>query len=220
MFACESIMVFSGAELWGFYFRVDSGYNDLMEKLSHFDSNLGQPKIYLQNPHFKMAKKFLSEGTYSEAIESFVIVDTDVVLVNKDSKKILLLARRRHKPMQGLWVIGGRIFAGENELSAIQRIFKRETSLEIAPSRFHFVAMNRYIWSEREQEPQDKGSDNLCYTFGLVLDANEIKIVSGHLDKEEYDSSSGLQEFSREELINENVHPAIIDLYDSIFHAS
>lgn len=175
-----------------------------------------QPKTYAQDPHFVMPKKFLSEGTYSNAIESFVIVDADVALINKDNKKILLV-RRRQKPMPGLWLVGGRILAGEEVLNAIQRILKRETSLEIEASRFDFVIINRYLWSERKQEPQDRGSDNLCYTFALALDQDEVKAASGHLDAEEYDTSAGLREFSREELVRESVHPAIIDLYDLIF---
>ena len=179
-----------------------------------------QPKTYLQNPHFKMSHKFLGEATYSEAIESFVIVDADVALVNADSKKILLLARRRHKPMQGLWVIGGRIFAGEDERVAIKRLFKRETSLDIESARFQFITMNRYIWSEREQAPQDKGSDNLSYTFALALAPAEIEIVSKHLDSEEYDAAAGLREFTRGELVKENAHPAILDMYDALFPVS
>jgi hypothetical protein len=178
---------------------------------------LTRPRTYLQNPHFKMKRSYLDDETYAKAIESFVVVDADTLLVNQENQTIILLARRRHKPMQGLWMIGGRIFAGEDEVLAIQRVFQRETSLAIDADRFHFIGMHRYIWSEREQAPQSAGSDNLCYNFALALTSDEIATVASHLDPEEYDLSAGLQEFGREDLLANGGHQAILDLYDALF---
>ena len=38
-----------------------------------------EPRLYIEDPHFKMSRMFLSDKTYREAIESFVIVDADVL---------------------------------------------------------------------------------------------------------------------------------------------
>jgi ADP-ribose pyrophosphatase YjhB (NUDIX family) len=176
-----------------------------------------QPKIYIEDPHHKMSRKFLTDQVYSEAIESFVIVDADVLFINKENKTLFLLARRKAKPMQGLWVIGGRIYAGESERDAICRLTKSETSLEFGPDHFNFLCMNRYVWKDRQQEPQDKGSDNLCYTFTAELTQEERAIVSKNLDPEEYDTTLGLQEFSGEMLEEQGVHPAIIDMHKVLF---
>ncbi|MDO8430716.1 MAG: NUDIX domain-containing protein [Candidatus Taylorbacteria bacterium] len=178
---------------------------------------MSSPHLYLEDPHFKMSRVFLSDKTYNEAIESFVIVDVDVIFINRVNKTILLLAKRRVKPMQGLWLIGGRVFAGESENDAIMRCVKRETSLDLPNDRFHFITMNRYIWKDREQEPQDKGSDNLCYTFAAELSPEERVTASNHLDKDEYDTKIGLQEFSLESLKEHKVHQAILDLYQLLF---
>lgn len=176
-----------------------------------------QPETYSEDPHFKMVKKYLSDEVYAETIESFIIVDADVLFINRVNKSVFLLARRKVKPMQGLWLIGGRVFAGEPERTAITRLVKREAGLEIAPERFEYLRMNRYLWTEREQQPQNKGSDNLCYTFILEISDEEKQIASKHLDPHEYDTTTGLQEFNKEELEKENVHKAITDLYDLVF---
>ena len=176
-----------------------------------------EPRTYFEDPHFKMGRKFLSDETYAEAIESFVIVDADVLFINRTNKSVFLLARRKVKPMQGLWLIGGRIFAGEPERAAIARLVKRETSLSIAPDRFEYLCINRYLWTDREQEPQNKGSDNLCYTFALEVSDEEKQISSEHLDPDEYDTTTGLQEFDKKMLEAGSVHQAIRDLYDIVF---
>lgn len=164
-----------------------------------------------------MGRKFLSDETYAEAIESFVIVCADVLFINRKNRSVLLLARRKVKPMQGLWLIGGRVFAGEPERAAIVRLAKREVGLDIAPERFEYVCTNRYLWTDREQEPQDKGSDDLCYTFALEVSDEERRGAAAHLDPHEYDTTTGLQEFNKERLEKESVHQAIRDLYDIVF---
>ena len=176
-----------------------------------------QPVTYFEDPHFKMGRKFLSDETYAEAIESFIIVCAAVLFINRANKSVLLLARRRVKPMQGLWLIGGRVFAGERERDAIVRLVKREAGLAVAPDRFEFLCINRYLWTDREQEPQDKGSDDLCYTFALEVSDEEKRSSSAHLDPHEYDTMIGLQEFNKERLEKESVHQAIRDLYDTVF---
>ncbi|TSC79454.1 MAG: hypothetical protein G01um101429_441 [Parcubacteria group bacterium Gr01-1014_29] len=153
---------------------------------------------------------------YSHALDMFVIVCVDAVLVNREHKTIYL-ARRRAKPMQGWWVVGGRMRAGEKEQDAIRRKFLQETSVDVDPARFEFLRMNRYFWKDRQQEPQENGNDSLAYTFAIELTKQELRQVSENLERNEYEASGGLREFTREELIEEGIHEAIIDLYDQIY---
>lgn len=162
-----------------------------------------------------MEQKFLPDEVYAQALESFVVVCTDVVPINR-SRRTIYLARRAVKPMQGWWWIGGRMFAGEHEQESVKRCFRRETSLDLPSERFEYVAMYRYWWKDRKQEPQDKGADDLSYTFVVELTSEELRKVSHKLDKKEY-AQGGLQEFDRERLSIENVHPAILDLYNRVF---
>jgi hypothetical protein len=159
----------------------------------------------------------LSETAYAEALQGMVIVCTDVLIVDL-SRETVFLATRRSFPMRGLWGIGGRVRAGETEWQAICRIFRRETSLDLAPERFERVPlMARYMWSEREQDHVEMGADNLSYNFLVPLSEREIKEASSGLDPDEYEAAAGLREFSSVQLrdfcLKGAIHPAIVDIY-------
>lgn len=176
-----------------------------------------QITTYIEDPQFKMARKFLSDETFAEAIESFIIVCTDVFFIQRTNGGVFLLAPRKAKPMQGFWSVGGRISAGELERDAITRIVKREAGLTVAPDRFEFVRMHRSLWANREQEPQNKGRDDITYIFVLDISDEEKRIVSAHLDPREYDTTKGLEEFDKERLERESVHKAVRDVYAVVF---
>jgi ADP-ribose pyrophosphatase YjhB (NUDIX family) len=175
-----------------------------------------RPTTYPENPDAKMPPVRLSEENFAVAMESFTIVGTDVLFVNR-ARKTIFLAHRIALPLQGFWMIGGRMFAGEPEFDSMRRIVKRETSLELPIDRFELVTFNRYLWATRAQEPHDKGSDNLCYTFIAELSPEEIAIASHHLDPDEYDAAAGLTEFDAARLEASDVHQAIKDPYALVF---
>lgn len=175
-----------------------------------------QPKLYIEDAHHNMSSKSMTDQEYANALEVFVVVCVDVVLVNR-ARKTVYLARRKAKPMQGWWVIGGRIRAGEIEHNAMHRKFLQETSVDVEPARFEFLRMNRYFWKDREQDPQNKGTDALAYTFAVELTDEELRTVSENLEKYEYEAGSGLREFTRYELLQEGAHEAVIDMYDQAF---
>lgn len=174
------------------------------------------PYLYSEDPSFVMPRKFLPEDRYAEAMEALIVVCADAIFINRERKSVFL-AWRRAKPLPGWWFIGGRINAGEREIDGIVRLVSRETTLVFLPERFSFLRMNRYICSEREQEPQQAGSDTLSYMFAIELTHVEYSSVAVNLEQNEYDRERGLREFKRSDLIEEGVHPAILDIYDQLF---
>lgn len=179
--------------------------------------------LYRQDPDHHMPRAFVSDAAYAEAVAGMVIVCADVVIVDREAQTFYLTTRR-HLPMAGLWWIGGRVRAGEAEIDAIMRNFARETGLDLPADRFTSTPLvTRYMWSEREQEPQNLGSDNLCYNFTVTLTAHELVYVIAHLDPEEYDADAGLQVFGRaqlESLLAEGrLHPVIWKMYQQVFGA-
>lgn len=155
----------------------------------------------------------LSEEVYAEAMGAMVVVCTDVVCINRHHRTVLL-AHRRVKPMPGLWVVGGRVRAGESFKEAAVRKLADEIKIVVAKSRLGFVREDRFIWSERQQEPQNVGSDNICHVFHLELTTRELELV--RLDPSEY-ADTQLREYSRQALVAAGVHERILDLYDEIF---
>lgn len=176
---------------------------------------MDEPTLYVEDPAHKMAGAHLDEDTYSKAISNMIIVCTDAVIFNSE-RRTIYLAERRVKPMAGWWWIGGRRRAGETATQSMQRCFRRETSLEIPEGRFIQIVVQEYHWKDREQVPQDAGSHNLSYVHAVELSDEELVAASANMDKKEY-KSSGLKEFTREQLVKVGAHPAILDFYDKLF---
>lgn len=171
--------------------------------------------LYQGKGRKKIKPEFLPDEVYNAAMRSFVVVCTDAIIINKKEKAVYL-AKRRIKPMKNWWVIGGRSFTGELPEESIVRCFERETTLLLAGKRFKMLCINRYLWKDRQQEPQDIGSDNLAYTFAVELTEEEIRAVSMNLNKEEYEDI-GLEKFDLKRLRQEKIHPMIVLAYKQIF---
>lgn len=174
------------------------------------------PKIYQEDPLFKMPRVYLTDEVYSQALDAFIIVCTDAAIVDKQNK-LIYLAYRKALPAQGWWVLGGRTYAGESFEESVVRCVKRETGIELDKSRFNFEVINRYQFPNRAQAPQEKGCDTMSFTFSVELTREEILSMSQALDEKEYDKSYGLKAFNYEELQKTKVHPMILDLYKLIF---
>lgn len=175
------------------------------------------PNFYAEeNCSFKPV--FMSDDAYVQAVSSMVIVCADILFYSA-SKGVVYLAKRKSKPLSNWWMIGGRIKAGDTgEQGAVNNI-KRETGLEVDPSRLKFLAMNRYFFNNRQQEPQDIACDSLSYTYALDISDEEFVVAKEHLDKNEYewmDGSGGLTAFSLVDIRNLGTHPAISNIAQQV----
>ncbi|MCL5004777.1 MAG: NUDIX domain-containing protein [Patescibacteria group bacterium] len=171
--------------------------------------------IYVENEH-KIKNVYLKNKTYSKAMESMIVVCSDVMIFNRKEKAVYL-AKRRVKPMKGLWEIGGRRFAGETALKAAVRNFTRETTLKIKSSRLKFITTIENIWQSRKEKPIKIGKHDLIFVFAVNLNKKEIEIVSKNLGSKEYHQNS-LEKFDKKRLLKEKVHPALIEIYNKIFN--
>ncbi len=169
---------------------------------------------YVEDEEHHMPQTRLDEETYAKATVSLPILCTDAVIVDVDTR-IFYLAKRRTLPMADWWVIGGRSFAGESPEASMRRCFKRETSLDLHEDRFSLRAFNRYRWRNRQQAPQDAGSDNAAYTFMVRLEAHELASVK--LDPNEYHAEHGLEAFGQNDLMSGRFHKMLRDLWITIF---
>lgn len=179
-------------------------------------SRIPSPKLYVEDSSHVYPKIHLSDEEYANAIQTLVVVCTDVVFIDRP-KKTIYLARRASKPAQGWWwFIGGRSRVGEDERSSIQRCVLRETKLTISKERFEFVCMNRYFFKNRAQPPQEVGCDSLCYVFCLELTPEELNGIQ--LDAQEYVAGNELRAFTYADLVKDpDVTPQVLDVYLRIF---
>lgn len=172
--------------------------------------------VYRQDPDHRLPNRFVTDDAYAQAVQAMTIVCCDTVIIDTGAG-VFYLTTRRHLPMRGRWIVGGRKRAGEPPRLGAQRTFQRETGLNLDPGRFEYLRVQTYHWSEREQPPQSCGSENECHTFAIVLTPGERDQAARGLDPAEYDVTQGLQPFDRERMVQEGVHQGIIDLYDLVF---
>ncbi len=172
-------------------------------------------EIYIENGH-QIKGVYLKTPLYSKALESMIVVCSDIMIFNRKEKSVYL-AKRQVEPMKGWWEIGGRRFAGETALEAAVKNFTRETTLKISPSRFKFITTIENIWQKRKEKPIKIGKHDLVFIFAVNLNKKEIKIASENLNTKEYYSNS-LEKFDKKRLLKEKIHPALVEIYDKIFN--
>jgi ADP-ribose pyrophosphatase YjhB (NUDIX family) len=129
----------------------------------------------------------LDEATYSAALDHLVIVCVDLVLTHQNA---VLLAKRNYPPRPSWWILGGRMIAGEDPLTAAGRKLREEGSLQIAPQRLQWIGTYSTCFAKRQQPPQDHGSHSLNITYHLELAATEKAQL--HLSPTEYQQQEWL----------------------------
>lgn len=174
------------------------------------------PKVYVEHG-FHIPRIRLDDEEYGRSIQAHVVYCVDAAIVNRE-RRTIYLGKRVAKPLQGWWILGGRVFPGELEADAIARKYKQEAGIDVAPERFEYVDTFRYMRKGRAQAPQEYGSDCIGYTFAVELTDDELAMASSNLDPTEYDAKLGLAEFTRGQLIAEGVDQAVVDIYDAIFN--
>lgn len=177
------------------------------------------PKRYTEAGTKLFKAVLLSDELYAQAIDAFIVVCTDFVPVNR-TKKVIYLAKRSVQPARGVWRFGGRQRTGEGIQESCVRLAKRELDLTIAPERFVYLLANEDVWAVRKHEPTDNPFHGFDHVFSIELSEEEIKHAAAHLDPKEYDAEFGIQAYDRERLLKEEVHPQLIDMYDTLFPGS
>ncbi len=177
-------------------------------------------KTYLDplNPQASLVidDTWLDDDLYMKVVKKTVVSCVDAVVTVKDVPDTVYLIRRAVYPMKGLWILGGRIqFNSVNIQDAISSNVMRETKVRFSPERFKLLTVNNYFWINCAQG--NFPSKILAPLFHLEVSKEELSKISSGLIASEYEQGFGLQPFTREYLIRENVHPAILDAFDLIW---
>lgn len=177
-------------------------------------------KTYLD--HFAPAnsimaeKKWLIDGEYLMIVKNTIIACADAVVTIIGEVGIIYLAKRVVNPQPDLWFIGGRAqMSSDNMVHAIMQNVERETKLKFLPERFTYLCTNDYKFARSAQG--DFPVRSLASLFNLAVTPTELQIMSANLTATEYETGFGLKAFNREQLVNSNVHPAILDAFDLIW---
>jgi len=167
------------------------------------------------NREVRVEEQWISDQAYAEVARKMVVLCTDAVFTTSGDKAIYLTKRSVY-PMKGIWWFGGRLFFNDaSPEDAISRAIQRETAHHINPARFRFISIHGYAWVKTAQG--DFGCKNFGLTYQCEVDDVELDLMRSGLIASEYDRSFGIQRFDRERLVAENVHQALIDVYDDLF---
>lgn len=174
-------------------------------------------KRYIDNAQFRLQAAFMSDGALVEMLDARPIVNSDVVLINRE-KRAIYLPTRISRPAEGLWFIGGARKAGETALETIVRRVSKETGAAIVSSRFEHVGIIEYIWSYRKELPHENGRHDINWIFALEPTVDEMGAINTHLHEDEYDTSKGLREFgSISQLREAGARDIVLDVYSTLF---
>ena len=146
---------------------------------------------FLGMPHYVTGtytrnSTFLNDEEYSRALDCFVKGCADIFLT--DSKGNAMLGKRKVEPQPDWWFLGGRMKAGDTIEEAAARNCKRETKLDIDPSRWSFVCAQTMLWQFRKQEPCGNGTADINVIMTAeITDEEKASMV---MCNEEYETLS------------------------------
>jgi len=170
--------------------------------------------IFIEQNH-KITGPRMSDSLYAKAIASLIVVCSDAIIVDYE-KKLIYLAKRSVKPMQGYWTIGGRRKAGDSSHDSIVKTFLRETSIVTKRNQFSYISTKEVIWKDRKERPINIGKHDLIQFFAIELSKAQLSKASNNLCKNEYEPS-GLKGFDKSSLKINKIHPLMLEIYNEIF---
>ncbi|MEM7769487.1 MAG: NUDIX domain-containing protein [Cyanobacteria bacterium P01_E01_bin.6] len=120
---------------------------------------------------------------YSTVLDRMVITCVDLLFIHNGK---VLLGRRNGDPINGWWVIGGRMFAGESPIDAVQRKAKEEAGLSIGRSPIQFLGVYSTAFATRRQPPVEHGLHSVNLAHIITVTSTEKAQIA--LTKAEYDT--------------------------------
>lgn len=175
-----------------------------------------QTRSYEQkNADFKGKNPWIPWEQYEKILRTMIVPCVDIIL-HTEEERAIYLAKRIALPMASYWCLGGRMMFGDASFEeAAARSLKRESALEIKPSRFKFICNHLYAWEALAQG--NFTGRNLAIIFSLKVSLKELNQIKKSLNKDEFDTEFGLQKFDRKRMLDADVHKAMVDIFDQLF---
>lgn len=145
-------------------------------------------------------KGYLPKDEFLELIKTTRLPSIDLIIFDEDNR--ILLGKRMNRPAKGFhFVPGGRIFQGETEEAAFQRISEKELGIIIPPEQC--IRM--------EKEYKHDYEDNMFGVVGIGTHYDPIAYVihlSNTVQFKNDDQHASLQWWTKQAALESNqVHP-------------
>ncbi len=146
---------------------------------------------------------FLDDETHAKALDRYINVCTDVVLV--DEQNCFVLANRKVSAAQGWWWKGGGMRKGESPEESVDRLMKREIGFSLEGVTLLDIFFHQ--WCERKSPPSENGQHDLIMLHYARVSEETISRIT--LDPTEYDPNLGFIRYDG----SQSVRPVIAHAY-------
>lgn len=121
---------------------------------------------------------FIEESLYKDILRSIPVLTIDLVILDQNTKKFILV-RRANEPMKGEYMTpGGRIAKHEKAVEAAVRICEEEIGLTIHPLNWKFMGFFEGVWPSNAFNIENCKTHTLSLLFysTLLVDSSSIKL--------------------------------------------
>ncbi len=151
---------------------------------------------------FKSYRVFLPQVIYGWIRDNVVRTAVDVIVLNEHGE--ILLGKRKIHPK--IWfTFGGGMIPGERPGETASRILEHDIGFKISPERFLFLEPVSWVFSKRQEPPQDHGCHDLSLFHFVVINDKEVRSIVFRLG--EYEK---LKWSNPTEISGRGFHPATV----------
>lgn len=174
--------------------------------MSHWQAVREYPNFQYVTGTQQKAGTFMSDATYSEALDALVVCCADAAVLHQG---LWLIAKRVWEPLPDWWVIGGRMRKAELIEQAVRRNLRRELHLDIPEDRLlHIISYYSQIWDTRAWEPTTNG----CHVFTITTAVHLTDEEKAHIQlNEEYADSQWVDPLQVIEN-SDQFHPCLVQV--------
>jgi len=152
-----------------------------------------------------IANNWFTDAEYSKILDNLVIVCVDTLVVDLNGN--VLLGKRTKLPIKDWWIFGGRMQASETYEDASVRGIERELKIKVQ-SKPEFIGYYDLTWSERHEQPNNKGSHVLLAAMIYQVSEDQKLCIKEVPDHEE------VRWFSDKQLAQQEINPILKKIID------
>jgi colanic acid biosynthesis protein WcaH len=145
------------------------------------------------------SKDFLDPTEFAEVIRNAPLVSIDLIVRDKSGR--VLLGKRKNSPAKRFWFVpGGRIYKGEELMTARRRVIKEELGLEADHQEVVFLGVFDHIYTDNVFEDPSYGTHFVVLAHQLTLSTVPVSLPM--------DEHEGYKWWSTDQLkLSREVHP-------------
>jgi len=92
-----------------------------------------QDSYFVYDAPLSIDSKKIENKFYAQAVNQLPILCVDILVIDKETNKYLLIYRKNEPAKDLFWTIGGRVYKGESFFDTAKRKCKQEAGIDVIP---------------------------------------------------------------------------------------